>query len=141
MVRFFQKASLIVDNSIGLVYLQFRTFREDIPYPNYWGLFDGRMNVGENAQQCITRMAEEKIGYCLSNPQYLGYFPFVSPDGVSYNTHVFFETEPELLFGGLRLKPKEGKGKFFTHDEVDKTELAFNGNRILRDYYKKMYGW
>lgn len=106
--------------------------RDDIPglpYANMWDIPGGHVEPGETPEQCIVREMKEEIGVNLEVFSHFKTYAFDDRDEYVYVSTQALNINELVLTEGQALK-------WFTHDEIERTELAYGFNRVASDFYK-----
>ena len=122
---------LLLQNNEGKVLLQLRDDKPAIPYPNCWGTFGGQIEEKETSEEAIAREILEETGYKLTNPEYVGNFPFEN-----YNPYVFRKVDLNVRLETLKITEGQ-KGAFLSYSDIQTIKLAFNAKEVLTFYFKK----
>ncbi|HLD04797.1 MAG TPA: NUDIX domain-containing protein [Candidatus Nanoarchaeia archaeon] len=122
---------LLLQNNEGKILLQLRDDKPEIPYPGCWGTFGGQIEEKETPEEAITREIREETSYELTDPEYIGNFPFEN-----YNQYVFRKIDLTIRLEALNITEGQ-KGAFLSYPEIQRVKLAFNAKEILEFYFKK----
>jgi len=105
------------------------------PYQGKWCLPGGHINKFESARDAIVREVKEEVGLDFK-AEFLGYFDEIIPVD---NIHAVV-----MIFGGAtsgiqKAQPGEVTDiQWFTLEEIQKMDLAFQHNEILEVYFGKI---
>lgn len=120
---------IILKNKNSEYLLQLRDDKKNIPYPNKWNFFGGRIEDDERPEAAIVREIKEEIGFDLKNYKFYKIF-----DDGGFRTYLF---EGEIDVPISKLKLTEGQNfKFFKEQEVLRLDLAFGYNGVFREYLR-----
>lgn len=110
-----------------------RDDKPSIPYPNMWSLLGGMLEPGETPAECIVREIEEEIGVKLDPDQVTHYRTRTCSYGIehTFRAKAEFELEAVTLTEGQRLA-------WFTAADAATTELGYEDNAILADYFAEL---
>lgn len=103
----------------------------DIPYQNMWDVPGGHVEDNETPEQCIVREMKEEMDIDLADFEL-----FLVEEFDDRIEHTFWkmdnlDIDKILLNEGQRLK-------WFSEDEIKKTELAYGFNKILKDFFARV---
>jgi 8-oxo-dGTP diphosphatase len=107
------------------------TRRSIEPFKDRWCIPGGHIEAGEKARDAAVREIKEETGLDW-DAQFFTYSDEIFPDIDFYAVAGVFTAE-----GKGELKPQESEVKecrWFSLDEALKLDLAFNHNRVLKDY-------
>lgn len=125
-------AGIILINSNNEVLLLLRDDKPEIPFPNKWDIPGGRIEEGESPIETIRREMLEELGLQLSSDFQL--FKIYKSDNLTdflFWKRINLNPDEIALNEGQRLK-------YFSLEEIRKTELAFNYNQVLEEFFKKV---
>ncbi len=125
-----QGAALILLNSQRQVLLVLRDDKDSIAYPNTWNILGGYIEENESPEECIRREMLEEIE--LDVGEIIFFRSFDLGDRIDYAFWKEIDLEPSKinLHEGQRLA-------YFSKAEIDKIEVAFQGNRILNAFFQE----
>jgi len=127
-----QAAGIILYNNKGEFLLQLRDNNPNIPNPNKWSIFGGMMEEGETPEEAIKRELKEEISYDLKE------FKFWRILDWEWFTAHTFEGKINFPISKIRKQLTEGQdAKYFTKEEILKTNLAFKYNEVFKEYFKE----
>jgi len=122
-----KSVGIIIENSQGELLHLLRDDNPNIPFPNQWVGLGGIVEKDESFEEAIQRELKEEIGIDISKPQLLKVYNW--PE----KTEAIFYTKLDLDIDKIQLK--EGQRlKYFSIDELQKTNLAFHDNQIVNDF-------
>lgn len=106
------------------ILLQLRDANPRIPWPGYWNIPGGSIEVGETAESAIKRELIEETGYVLRNPIHFKKYFHTDSWGKSLTRYVFYEyydgVQPIKCFEGEKIEfispSKFKKLKIIPHD-------------------------
>src|SRR5437764_14767623 len=125
-----KSTNIILINDKDEVLLHLRDDKPTILYPNMWVLPGGYIEEGEVPEKCIVREIEEELGVELRAVSL-----FVAAER-SYGFEYTFWTVANFRVEDIKLT--EGQAiKWFTLDEVRSTQLGYEDNAIVEDFFKK----
>ena len=126
-----QGAAIILLNSQRQVLLVLRDDKDSIPYPNTWNILGGCIEENESPEECIKREMLEEIELDVGEINFFRSFDL--GDRIDYAFWKKIDLEPSKinLHEGQRLA-------YFTKAEIDKMEIAFQGNRILDAFFPEV---
>ena len=123
-----QGCVIILFNTDRQILLVLRDNKDSIPFPNTWNLLGGFMEKGESPEECIRREIREEIEIELGN------INFFQKYTVYNREHYIFWKQIDLYLTQIKLN--EGQRlAYFSKDELDKHQLAFQCNDILNDFF------
>lgn len=118
---------LFVDSSNRLLLF----LRDDIPglpYANMWDIPGGHVEEGETPEQCIVREMKEEIGISLDRFSLFNIYDFHDRVEYVYQSPLSLDIDQLVLTEGQALR-------WFSREEIEKTELAYGFNRVANDFY------
>ncbi len=120
--------SIIFINNREEVLLFLRDDIPTIPFPNTWDLLGGHVEQNETPHQCIVREMMEEIELDLKSFHLYSTTEFL--DRIEY---VFWK---KANFDISKIHLHEGQClKWFTHEQVKKTQLAHGFNQIIDNFF------
>lgn len=125
-------AGIILINSNNEVLLLLRDDKPEIPFPNQWDIPGGRIEEGESPIEAIRREMLEELGLQLLSDFQL--FKIYKSDNLTdflFWKRINLNPDEITLNEGQRLK-------YFSLQEIRKTELAFNYNQVLEEFFKEV---
>ncbi|MGD1700239.1 NUDIX hydrolase [Dapis sp. BLCC M229] len=126
-----QGCVIILFNSEKKILLVLRDDKDSIPFPNTWNLLGGILENGESPEECIRREIKEEIEIELGN------IKFFQKYNVYEREHYIFWKKIDLELTQIKLN--EGQRlAYFSKDELDKYQLAFQCNDILNDFFSQV---
>lgn len=114
------------DNSHVLLFL--RDNNPSIPFPNMWDVPGGHVEDNETPDQCIVREMKEEMGMNLDGFQIFSIEEFDDRIEYSFWKKENIDITKVVLTEGQYLK-------WFSEDDINKTELAYGFNKILEDFF------
>ncbi len=112
------------------VLLFLRDDKPTIPFPNTWDLPGGHVEQSETPDQCIIREMMEEMELDLKS-----FHPFSITEFFDRTEYVFWK-RANLNISKIHLH--EGQClKWFTHEQVMKTQLAHGFNQIIDNFFLK----
>lgn len=125
-------AGIILLNSNNEVLLLLRDNKFDIPYPNMWDIPGGKVENGEDPESAARREIFEELG--IAGLGDLDLFKIITTEKI---TDFIFWKRIDLNPANINLK--EGQTlKYFDLVTINQTQLAFNYNKVLEDFYKEI---
>ncbi len=125
-------AGIILINSNNEVLLLLRDDKPEIPFPNHWDIHGGRIEEGETPELTIRREISEEFGI-MSLSDFKLFKIYLSDNLTDF-----------IFWKRINLNPKEialSEGqmlKYFSFDELRNTQLAFNYNQVLEEFFKEV---
>jgi 8-oxo-dGTP diphosphatase len=125
-------ACILLLNSINEVLLLLRDDKVDIPFPNMWDIPGGKVEDNESPEQTVRREMNEELG--IQNLGELDLFKIITSENIT--DYIFWK---RLDINTEEIDLKEGQRiEYFSLDRIRKTELAFNYNSVLEEFYNKI---
>lgn len=107
-------------------------------YPNYWGLFGGKIDEGENEIQALEREIQEELGYKLENYEFLFCDKYLL-EGISYGN---WFTYMKKISDKEKMKMKLFEGSdwgWFSYDERKKLLINDDLSEMLDRAYEIIF--
>lgn len=118
-----------MQNSLNEVLLMLRDDKPTIRYPNQWITLGGRVEDGESPEDAIKREMMEEIEFDLTNFILFKVYDWPEKKEWVYYARVDLVPENINLHEGQMIK-------YFSWEEIEKMDLAFHDNDILKDYFQ-----
>ena len=100
-------------------FLQLRDNKNNIPYPNRWAFFGGRLLANEKPQTGLIREIKEELSYLLDKPQ--EFYQWYNPETYTKIIYFIVEMGKKEKFSNV----KEGqKGKWFNKFDLEIIPIA-----------------
>jgi 8-oxo-dGTP diphosphatase len=125
-----QGTSILFVNSQRDVLLFLRDDISEIPFPNMWDLPGGTVEPGETPEQTIIREMKEEIDLDLEEFSLFSVTEFSDRIEYTFWKEIDLDIEKLILTEGQLVK-------WFSEDEIKKTELAFGFNGVVENFYKE----
>lgn len=125
-------AGIILINSNNEVLLLLRDDNPQIPFPNQWDIPGGKIEEGETPDVTIKREMAEELGLDELSDFHL--FKIYTSDNLTdfiFWKRINLNPEEIILTEGKKLK-------YFRLDEIRKTNLAFNYNHVLEEFFDEV---
>lgn len=125
-------AGIILINNNNEVLLLLRDDKPEIPYPNQWDIPGGRIEDGETPDVTIRREMLEELG--LKSLSDFRLFKIYKSDNLTdfiFWKRINLNPDQINLTEGQRLK-------YFSFDEIKKTKLAFNYNKVIEEFFEEV---
>ena len=122
--------SIIFVNDKERVLLFLRDNKPVIPFPNTWDVPGGHVEENETPEQCIVREMKEEMEIELKGFHTFAVVEFNDRIEYAYWKKENIDIKKITLTEGQRLK-------WFSEEEVKRTELAYGFNEILDDFFTK----
>ena len=123
--------SIIFHNSRHEVLLVLRDDKPTIICPNMWDLPGGQVESGETASECIVREMLEEIEVNVEGCRFFKVYEFSDRTEHVFTMNAEFDVEGMVLHEGQMLR-------WFSREEMVKTELAYGFNEVLEDFFISM---
>ncbi|NES08099.1 MAG: NUDIX domain-containing protein [Okeania sp. SIO2F4] len=123
-----QGCVIILFNSDNKILLVLRDNKESIPFPNSWNLLGGFIEKGESPEECIRREIREEIEIELGNIKFFQKYTVYDREHYIFWKQINLDLTQVKLNEGQRLA-------YFSKDELEKYQLAFQCNKILNDFF------
>lgn len=125
-------AGILLLNSINEILLLLRDDKVGIPFPNMWDIPGGKVEDNESPEQTVRREMNEELG--IQNLGELDLFKIITSENIT--DYIFWK---RLDINIEEIDLKEGQRiEHFSLDRIKKTELAFNYNSVLEEFYNKI---
>jgi len=125
-------AGIILLNSNNEVLLLLRDNKVDIPFPNMWDIPGGKVEEGESPEQALRREMMEEMS--IKNLGEIKLFKIFTSENLTDN---IFWKRLDLYPEEIDLKEGQVLG-YFDLKNIQETELAFNYNKVLEEFYKEI---
>ena len=123
-----QGCVIILVNNAHQILLVLRDDKDSIPFPNTWNLLGGFIEDNESPEECIRREILEEIEIDL------GSINFFHKYNIYDREHYVFWKQIDLDLNKIKLN--EGQClAYFSKDELDRKQLAFECNKIINDFF------
>lgn len=125
-------AGIILLNSNNEVLLLLRDNKFDIPFPNMWDIPGGKVEENENPEFTVRREMQEELG--ILDLGDIDLFKIITSEKI---TDYIFWKRIDLNLKKIDLN--EGQAlEYFDLIKIQETELAFNYNKVLKEFYKEI---
>lgn len=125
-------AGIILLNSNNEVLLLLRDNKFDIPFPNMWDIPGGKVEENENPEFTVRREMQEELG--ILDLGDIDLFKIITSEKI---TDYIFWKRIDLNLKKIELN--EGQAlEYFDLIKIRETELAFNYNKVLEEFYKEI---
>ena len=125
-------AAIILINNENKTLLLLRDDRIDIPFPNMWDIPGGKVEIGETPDQAIRREMNEELG--IKDLGEINLFKIISSPKIT--DYIFWK---RLIINTNEIVLNEGQRiEYFDFNKIRRTELAFNYNSALEEFYDKI---
>ncbi len=126
-----QGSVIILFNSDNKILLVLRDNKDSIPFPNTWNLLGGFIEKGESPEECIRREIREEIEIELGNINFFQKYTVYDREHYLFWKQIDLDLKQIKLNEGQRLA-------YFSKDELEKYQLAFQCNEILNDFFSQL---
>jgi len=123
---------IILLNSNNEVLLLLRDNKIDIPFPNMWDIPGGKVEEGESPEQALRREMLEEMS--IHNLGEIKLFKILTSENITDN---IFWKRINLNLREIELNEGQVLG-YFDLKKIQETELAFNYNKVLEEFYKEI---
>lgn len=125
-------AGIILINSNNEVLLLLRDNKPEIPFPNQWDIPGGKIEDGETPDVTIKREMFEELGLkSLSGFQLFKIYKSDELTDFVFWKRINLNPDEIVLTEGQKLK-------YFSFDEIKKTKLAFNYNKVIEEFFEEV---
>ena len=125
-------AGIILLNSNNEVLLLLRDNKIEIPFPNMWDIPGGKVEEGESPEQALRREMMEEMS--INNLGEIKLFKIIASENITDN---IFWKRINLNLREIELNEGQVLG-YFDLKKIQETELAFNYNKVLEEFYKEI---
>ena len=125
-------AGIILLNSNNEVLLLLRDNKVDISFPNMWDIPGGKVEEGESPEQALRREMLEEMS--IHNLGEIKLFKILTSENITDN---IFWKRINLNLREIELNEGQVLG-YFDLKKIQETELAFNYNKVLEEFYKEI---
>lgn len=125
-------AGIILLNSNNEVLLLLRDNKVDISFPNMWDIPGGKVEEGESPEQALRREMLEEMS--IHNLGEIKLFKIIASENITDN---IFWKRINLNLREIELNEGQVLG-YFDLKKIQETELAFNYNKVLEEFYKEI---
>lgn len=108
--------------------------RNTKPFIGKWEIGGGFVNYGEKVEDALVREVKEETNLIVKPKEILGVYSEINRDPRKHVVSVCFVVD--LIGGELRLNEENKDAKWFNINEIDFDNLAFDHNKIIKDYIK-----
>ncbi|NET42119.1 NUDIX domain-containing protein [Okeania sp. SIO2B3] len=123
-----QGCVIILFNSSKQILLVLRDNKDSIPFPNTWNLLGGFIENGELPEECICREIMEEIEIELTDINFFQKYNIYDREHYVFWKQIDLDLKQIQLNEGQRLA-------YFSKDELDQNQLAFQCNQVLNDFF------
>ena len=125
-------AGIILLNSNNEVLLLLRDNKFDIPFPNMWDIPGGKVEENENPEFTVRREMQEELG--ILDLGDIDLFKIITSEKIT--DYIFWK---RIDLDHKKIDLNEGQAlEYFDLKKIRETELAFNYNIVLIDFYKEI---
>lgn len=125
-------AGIILLNSNNEVLLLLRDNKFDIPFPNMWDIPGGKVEENENPEFTVRREMQEELG--ILDLDDIDLFKIITSEKIT--DYIFWK---RIDLDHKKIDLNEGQAlEYFDLKKIRETELAFNYNIVLIDFYKEI---
>ena len=117
--------SLIILNEKNQIYLAKRSGKEDVE-SGKWGVPGGSVEQNESLEEAIRREYKEETNCEIIE------LDFFKSRYLNSTLAVYFYGK---IKGQIKLNEENTEYKWFSEEEIEKLELAFNQNGILKEFF------
>ena len=122
-------SGIIIENSKQEILLFLRDNKKTIPYPGQWDILGGTVEKDESFEQAIKRELMEEIELDLKDFELFKIYKWPNSKEAVFYAKLDIDINKINLHEGQKLK-------YFTKKELLAENLAFYGNKIVRDFLK-----
>ncbi len=125
-------AGILLLNINNEVLLLLRDDKVDIPFPNMWDIPGGKVENGETPEHAVRREMNEELG--LTDLGEIQLFKIITSENIT--DYIFWK---RFDLNPAKIDLQEGQRiEYFNLDRIRKTELAFNYNEVIEEFYSKV---
>jgi 8-oxo-dGTP diphosphatase len=139
----YPKPAYTADNVIVKNYKVLLIKRKNDPFKNCWALPGGYVNENETGLMAAIREAKEEINVDLSklNPEFIGIYDAPNRDPRGWVISAAYGWDCSDIEVTYKAGDDAKEAKWFDLSEVDKMELAFDHNNIIKQcqYFKQYF--
>ena len=127
-------AAVILENSEGKLLFYKRDNKPNIPFPGYWDLIGGHVEVGEIPEQALIREIGEELGIVIKNIEFFKEYLCLNGD-VHHNIKYIYKADIDIPIEEITLL--EGDyAKYFSKHEIADLKFANILKTIVLDFLK-----
>ena len=128
----FKIAAIILENPNGELLLYKRDNKPSIPFPGYWDLIGGHVELGETPEEALVREIKEELGIEIRD--YTFFREYLCVDGdVRSNIKYIYMGKIDIPIDKITLLEGDYP-RYFSREEIPKVKLANILGKIVIDY-------
>ncbi len=106
--------------------------RANEPFRGRWALVGGFVECGETAENAVVREVKEEVGLEVKVKELLGVYSSPDRDPRGHVVSVCYIVESKD--SKIKINSEVKEARFFSLDKIKNLSLAFDHEKILRDY-------
>ncbi|WP_066973201.1 NUDIX domain-containing protein [Methanobrevibacter filiformis] len=110
--------------------------RKNDPFKDYWGIPGGFVDYGESTEEAAIREAKEETNININLESLQGVYSKHDRDPRGHTITIFYNATGD--FNEMKADSDAKDINIFSYNDLEKISLAFDHNKILKDYFSKI---